>query len=136
MLRKTPYGIEIVADDADVWQVLSGTPATWGRASPPASAVYARWLATRESFNATALGKEISPPLGPVRVNRLLEDHGYQVKNDGMWAPTPLAEGFYEMRMGAAVYGNEKRQVVLWRRSMIDVLASCLNTSRGSKSAD
>ena len=53
VLRKTPYGIEVVADDTDVFEVLSGKTATWGSSTPAARDIYTRWLAVREWLNAT-----------------------------------------------------------------------------------
>lgn len=134
VLRQTPYSIDVVADDADVYEVLSGKEATWGRATPPAKKAYERWQATREWFNPTDLGKALSPPVGPVKVNRLLEEIGYQVKSEGVWKPTPLAAGKYELRSGAQVFKHGDQQVPVWRRCVIDVLQPLL-VSRGKPGA-
>lgn len=41
VIKMTRYGIHVVADDADVWEVLSGTPSTWGRSGIPAKDLFA-----------------------------------------------------------------------------------------------
>ncbi len=122
VLRQTPYGIDLVADDGDVFEVLSGQKATWGRATPSAKVTYEKWQRTREWFNATDLGKELSPKLGPVKVNRLLETLGYQTRSEGVWKPTTAASGMYELRDGAQLYGNRDQKILIWHRRVIDVL--------------
>lgn len=44
ILNHHPYGFNVVADDADVWEVLSGKPSTFGRSEIPAKTIYANWL--------------------------------------------------------------------------------------------
>lgn len=41
VIKRTIYGIHVVADDADVWEVLSGQPSTWGRSATPANDLFA-----------------------------------------------------------------------------------------------
>lgn len=40
VIKETIYGIDIVADNAQIWEVLSGEPADWGHAIPSAQDVY------------------------------------------------------------------------------------------------
>jgi hypothetical protein len=49
VLRLHAYGLDVVADDAQVWEVLSDSPATFGKTSPPATEVYEAWLRNQES---------------------------------------------------------------------------------------
>ena len=108
-LGKTPYGFKLVADDAQVWTLLSGKPATFGQSGTKPEEVYARWHAAREWCNATDLGKELDPPRSAVKVNRQLESLGYVSKKDGGWVPTDkaLEENVVKERGGAEIYGNK-----------------------------
>lgn len=128
VLRKHAYGFDVIADDAQVWEVLSGTPATFGRASPPAAEVYEAWLRNREWFNATDLGKSLEPKIGPAKVNLLLEQIGFQERHDGVWKPTDKAAGYFQLRAGANVYGNGAKEIPEWHRSTIDVLQPLVMT--------
>lgn len=56
ILNRHPYGFNVVADDADVWEVLSGTPSTFGRSEPSAKTIYANWL-EREEIRKSAKQK-------------------------------------------------------------------------------
>lgn len=48
VLNRHPYGFNVVADDADVWEVLSGSPSTFGRSEPSAKTIYVNWLKVEE----------------------------------------------------------------------------------------
>lgn len=122
VLRHTPYGIEVVADDAQIWEILSGQPATFGSANPIATDVYAAWVATREWFNATDLGKELSPQVGAITVNKILESIGFQERSQGAWMPTAKATGFFKLRPGTQIFKSGNMEIPVWNRTVIDVL--------------
>ena len=122
VLRHTPYGIEVVADGAQIWEVLSGQPATFGSAVPAATEVYEAWGAAREWFNATDLGKELSPQVGAITVNKILESIGFQERSQGVWKPTKRATGYFELRPGAQLFNNGNMEIPVWKRTVIDVL--------------
>lgn len=124
-----PYGIHVVADDADVWEVLSGQPATWGRANPSASAVHAKWSTSREWLNATDLGKLLSPAISAVKVNKALEALGFQTKIDGVWTPSEKASGLHKMRQGASAYGTQGKEIPVWHRSTADLIEEYVSRS-------
>lgn len=48
------------------------------------------------TYTPTELGKLCDPPLGPVKVNLLLEGSGLQTKEFGHWLPTDAATGLFE----------------------------------------
>ena len=126
VLRRTPYGIEVIADDAEVWEVLSGEAATFGAADPRPEQVYALWCKKKEWFNVTDLGKELSPSVGGAKVNKMLESIGFQQRSQDAWVPTEKARDFYKMVEGARIYRSHDKQLPMWHRKVIDVLQPLL----------
>jgi hypothetical protein len=49
------------------------------------------------TYTPTEMGKMIEPPVSGQKVNKLLEEHGMQVKDiKGYWTPLEKADGLHE----------------------------------------
>ena len=105
----TPYGFNLVANDAQIWALLSGKEATFGETEESPEDIYQSWKLKRKWFNATELGKEFNPKLSAIKINRSLESLGYIIKKDGGWVPSKDAKNskLVRKRDGAQAYGNK-----------------------------
>ncbi len=121
-LGKNAYGYKVVANDAQVWELLSGQKANFGHTEEQPEVIYNKWKLSREWFNSTDLGKEINPNIGAVKVNRLLENLSYIERKDGGWAPTEISnkKDLVRSRGTSNAFGN-KPSVEL-SRNLIPIL--------------
>lgn len=109
-LGKNEYGFILVANDAQIWELLSGKVSTFGSTNVDPELIYKEWLKKpKEWFNATDLGKEFSKKLSAVKVNKSLEKYGYIVRKDGGWIPSKLSidKGVVRERSSSTRYRNK-----------------------------
>ncbi|MFT6834285.1 MAG: hypothetical protein ACJA0H_000313 [Francisellaceae bacterium] len=108
-LGQTAYGYNLVANNAQIWKLLSGEEATFGETDESPEDIYQAWKLNREWFNATELGKEFNPKLSAIKINRSIESLGHIIKTDGGWVPSKNAEkcGLVRKRDSAQAYGNK-----------------------------
>lgn len=92
LISKSQYGYMIVANHAQIWEMLSGKPAKFGFTEVEPEVLYQRWLKDRIWFNAGDLGKEICPPISAVKVNRIAAKLGFIQRKEGGWIPTAKGE--------------------------------------------
>jgi len=121
-LGKNSYGYKIVANDAQIWKLLSGKPADFGNTEEDPELIYNKWKLSREWFNSTDLGKEINPKISAVKVNLFLEHLSYIERKDAGWTPTTQSEktGHVRSRRGSNTYGN--KPCVELNRNLIPIL--------------
>lgn len=130
VIRETRYGIDVVADDAQVWEVLTGKEATWGQANPKAQEVYEKFLISKTAnpskslingkfFTVTDIGKYLDPPLSAIKLNKLLEEKGYQEKVDGSWIPKVKDSSLYQLQENPR---NIDKPKLLWNKKIIAML--------------
>jgi hypothetical protein len=84
-------GLHVRCDEADLWEILSGEPATWGRESP-CVAPETEWL------SVTDIGANFKPRRSASAVLAMLRRAGLLERIDGKDAPTPAARGLFEER--------------------------------------
>lgn len=84
-------GLHVRCDESDLWEILSGQPATWGRESPPV-APKAEWLSVSD------IGANFDPPKSASAVLALLRRTGFLERIDGKDVPTQAALGLFEER--------------------------------------
>lgn len=108
-LGKNLYGFKLVADDAQIFELLSEEKATWGHSDTNPEDIYQKWRESRVWLNATDLGKELSPKSGAVKVNKILELKGYIERKDGGWVPTvkSIEKDLVVERGSSGAFGNK-----------------------------
>lgn len=131
-LGKTDYGYKLVANDAQIWELLANKPATFGFTNEDPETTYRRWLVSREWFNATELGKELKDPISAVKVNKILERLGFIKREAGGWIPSELAvcRNLVKPRPteSAVSFGNQpKKPSVLLHRDLVGELVEVLS---------
>lgn len=76
------------------------------------------------TYTPTELGKLCDPPLGPVKVNLLLEGSGLQTKEFGHWLPTDAATGLFEwLDTGKRHSDGAPVKQVKWFRDVLNRVA-------------
>ncbi len=125
-LGKNEHGYKLVANNAQIWELLSNKPATHGFTDEEPEVTYQRWLLSREWFNATDLGKELKITIGAVKVNKILEKLGFIQREQDGWVPSALAasRNLVKPRELAARFGNKPS--VLLHRDLIAILTEAL----------
>lgn len=109
-LGKNDYGFILVANDAQIWELLSGKVATFGDSETDPELIYKEWVKQpQEWFNSTDLGKEFSKKISAIKVNKYLDKYGYIVRKDGGWIPSKLSidKGLVRERTSSTKYGNK-----------------------------
>jgi hypothetical protein len=130
VIRETRYGIDVVADDAQVWEVLTGKEATWGHANPKAQEVYEKFLNSKKSqpskslingkfFTVTDIGKYLDPPVSAIKLNKILEEKGYQERINDSWAPKIKESDLYQLQENPR---NIDKPTLLWNKKIIAIL--------------
>lgn len=81
------------------------------------------------TYTPTELGKLCDPPLGPVKVNLLLEGSGLQTKEFGHWLPTDAATGLFEwLDTGKGHSDGTPVKQVKWFRDVLKRLPESVDT--------
>lgn len=121
-LGKNEYGFKLVANHAQIWELLSNKPATFGFTDEDPEITYQKWLVSREWFNATELGKELKVPLSAVKVNKILENQGLILREQGGWVASAqaLSRNLVKPRESTARFGY--KPTVLFHRDLIAIL--------------
>lgn len=132
-LGRSEYGFKLVANDAQVWELLANKPATFGFTDEEPEITYRRWLISREWFNATELGKELKSHISAVRVNKILERLGFIKREQDGWVPSALAKSRNLVKPrpleSSVSFGNQpKKPSVLLHRDLVGELVEALNS--------
>lgn len=124
------HGIDVVADTAQVWTVLSGQIATFGHEDPPAAKVYREFMRFHGWLSPVDIGKHFKPVLRGYKVDQLLERFGFQTKGDQGWEATPKARGLHKFDRPSRVDGNNPTLILFWRVQIVDFLMDAIDKER------
>lgn len=87
-------GLHVRCDEASLWELLSGEPATRGHDASPGTAT--EWL------SVTDIGANFDPPLATSAVLARLRSAGILERVDGQDRPSAAAHGLFEERAASA----------------------------------
>lgn len=107
-------GLHALCDEARLWELLSGEPATRGHDTSPGSAT--EWL------SVTDIGANFDPPLGSSAVLARLRRAGLLERVDGHDQPSAAAEGLFEERPASATGRFPSKPGAVQRRWAFAVL--------------